>query len=460
MTAPIDLVVTGGSVFLDGELVEASIGVDGGKIVYVSQRGWEPAARETIDLAGRAVLPGFIDTHVHFRDPGLTYKEDFLTGSQAAAAGGFTCVVDMPNNKPALLTRERFAHKREIAAAKSVVDFGLYAGATRPDEIPGMVDEGALGVKIFMVSDPKSKYPHDPELFTGDDGDLYDVLRLARDLGVYCAVHPQNQQLFTSESRKRWAAGTTGPRDFLEAYFGENFVGDHTAISKLVEMSEASGARTHILHVRTERSVRMIREARGEGAPVTIEINPKYMLLGEEDMARLGPLSTPYGLPAGQRAELLRLVESGDVDVLATDHAPHTKEELEPGWKDAWSIPFGNPQLDHATAILLTLVNDGTLSLATLVRTMCENPARLIGAYPRKGTIRPGSDADLTVVDMNATGTLNDAECYTKVRWSPYSGRVYRGRAVMTISRGALVMREGRVIGRAGHGRLVRGPAR
>ncbi|MCC6195119.1 MAG: dihydroorotase family protein [Burkholderiales bacterium] len=458
MKPQIDLLVTGGTVFMDGDLVPASLGVDAGKIVFVSSRGWEPAARETIDLAGRSVLPGFIDTHVHFRDPGLTYKEDFLTGSQAAAAGGFTCVVDMPNNKPALLTRERFAAKRQICAAKSVIDFGLYAGATQPDQIPGMVDEGALGVKIFMVSDPKSKYPHDPELFTGDDGDLYDVLRLARDLGVYCAIHPQNQQLFTSESRKRWAAGTTGPRDFLEAYFGENFVGDHTAISTLVEMSKAAQARAHILHVRTTRSVRMIGEARSEGVPVSSEINPKYMLLGEEDMARLGPLSTPYGLPADQRAELLELVERGDVDVLATDHAPHTKEELEPGWKDAWSIPFGNPQLDHVSAILLTLANQGVLSLRTLVRVLCENPARLIGAYPTKGTIRAGADADLVVVDMNATGTLTDAECYTKVKWSPYSGRSYHGRAVATVSRGAIVMKDGVVTGKPGHGRLVRSP--
>ena len=459
MKPSIDLLLTGGNVFMDGALVPASLGIDDGSVVFISDHGWEPAAKETIDLAGRAVLPGFIDTHVHFRDPGLTYKEDFLTGTQAAAAGGFTGVVDMPNNKPALLTRERFAQKRELALGKAIVDFGLYAGATRPAEIPGMVDEGALGVKIFMVSDPKSKYPHDPELFTGDDGDLYDVLRQARDLGVYCAIHPQNQQLFTSESRRRWAAGTTGPRDFLEAYFGENFVGDHTAISTLVEMSRASGARAHILHVRTERSVKMIREGRAEGVPVTTEINPKYMLLGEEDMARLGPLSTPYGLPAAQREQLLKLVEAGDVDVLASDHAPHTKEELEPGWKDAWSIPFGNPQLDHVSAMLLTLVNDGVLSLRTFVRVLCENPARLIGAYPRKGTIRTGSDADLTVIDMAATGILDDAECYTKVQWSPYSGRAYRGRAVMTISRGAIVMKDGRVVGQPGHGRLVRSPS-
>ena len=170
---------------------------------------------------------------------------------------------------------------------------------------------------------------------------LYDTLKIARDHGLYCAVHPTNQHIFTHEFAQTMGRRHDGAARFMAAYFGENFVGDHTSISTLVAMSEAAKARTHILHVRTEQSIKMIRQANAEGTPVSLEINPKYMLLGEEDMARLGPLSTPYGLPAAQRATLLRYVRDGMVDVLATDHAPHTREELEPGWKDAWSIPSG-----------------------------------------------------------------------------------------------------------------------
>lgn len=455
MTKSVDLLLVGGSVYTEGELTPASVGIVDGKIAFISKQDWAPSAKREIDISGRIVLPGFIDSHVHFRDPGLTYKEDFFTGTQAAANGGVTCVVDMPNNKPALLTRERFKDKRDSVAKKAVVDFALYAGATNAGEIPGMVEEGAIGVKIFMVSDPKSQYPHDPELFTGDHGELYDVLGLARDLGVYCAVHPQNQQLFTHESRKRWAAGTTGPRDFLEAYFGENFVGDHTAISTLVEMSRASGARTHILHVRTERSIKIIREAANEGVPVSMEINPKYMLLGEEDMARLGPACTPYGLPLTQRSTLLKCVRDGLVDVLATDHAPHTREEMEPGWQDAWSIPFGNPQLDHVSTVLLSLVNEGVLTLGSFVATMSTGPAKLLGLYPRKGTLHVGADADMAIIDMAATGTLSDDDCYTKVKWSPYSGRDYRGRVKMTIAGGRVVMEDGHVTTEPGGGRFI-----
>lgn len=459
MSKSVDLLLVGGSIYTDGGLVPASLGVSEGRIVFVSSQDWTPPAERVVDVTGKIVLPGFIDTHVHFRDPGLTYKEDFYTGTQAAAAGGVTCVVDMPNNKPALLTRERFRNKLLSVQSRAIVDFALYAGATNIAEIPGMAEEGAIGVKIFMVSDPKSKYPHDPDLFTGDDGELYDTLKLARDLNLYCAVHPQNQQLFTHESRKRWEAGTTGPRDFLEAYFGENFVGDHTAISTLIEMSRASNARTHILHVRTERSIRMIREAAEEGVPVSLEVNPKYMLLGEEDMARMGPACTPYGLPKNVRDALLRCVRNGQVDVMATDHAPHTRDELEPGWKDAWSIPFGNPQLDHASAVLLTLVNEGVLTLDNLVQTLSTGPAKLTGLYPTKGTLRVGADADLAIVDMDQAGVLTDAECYTKVKWSPYSGRAYKGRVCMTVAGGRVVMENGVVNAEPGTGRFIPGSA-
>jgi len=156
---------------------------------------------------------------------------------------------------------------------------------------------------------------------------------------------------------------------------------------------------------------------------------------------------------------LLRCVRDGLVDVLATDHAPHTRAEVEPGWKDAWSIPFGNPQLDHFSSMLLTLVNQDVLTLSSLVETLSAGPARLLGLYPRKGTLRVGADADLAIIDMNRQGTLTDEECYTKVKWSPYSGKDYHGRVVMTIANGRVVMQDGAVLGEPGKGRFIRNQA-
>ncbi|HVO89406.1 MAG TPA: dihydroorotase family protein [Casimicrobiaceae bacterium] len=453
----VDLLLTGGEWLTPGGRIAASVGVDNGRIAFVSSSGWTPSAERVVDLAGRVVVPGFIDTHVHFRDPGLTYKEDFTTGSMAAAAGGVTCVVDMPNNKPGINTHARFRDKLAAIQGKSLVDYGLYAGATRPDEIPAMLDAGAVGVKIFMVRDPKSNYPHDPELFTGDDGVLYDTIKLVSEHGSYCAVHPANQQIFEHESRKRWAAGTMGPREFMEAYFGENYVSDHTAMSTLVEMARAARARVHILHLRSETGIRLIQRAKDEGVALTMEVNPKYILHTVEEMERLGPQCTPYGIGRDNQERIFACVRNGWVDVFATDHAPHTRAELEPGWTDAWSVPFGNPQLDHFLPALLTRVSEGAMSLETLVRVGSENPARRLGIYPRKGAIQVDSDADFTVLDLTQEGVLRDDEVYTKVGWSPYSGRRYRGRAVMTIVRGAIVMENGKVTGSPGWGRLVRG---
>ena len=188
-----------------------------------------------------------------------------------------------------------------------------------------------------------------------------------------------------------------------------------------------------------------------------MEVNPKYFLHTAEDMKRMGPLCTPYGLPDSVRANIKKEVERGTVDVLGSDHAPHSRQELEPGWKDAWSIPFGNPQLDHYVSALLTCVNEGTFSLRTLARTLAENPAKLIGVFPKKGAIRIGSDADFTIVDLAARGTFDDKNLGTKVQWSPYTGRAYTGRPVMTIVRGNVVMRDGTVTGQPGGGQFVNG---
>lgn len=454
-TPTVDTLFVGGKVYTPTGQVPATLGVRDGKIAFVSSQHWTPSAAETIDVSGKLIVPGFIDTHVHFRDPGLTHKEDFLTGTQAAAAGGVTCVVDMPNNKPALTTEARFRDKLKAVGPKAVVDYALYGGATKYDEIPGMLRAGAIGIKIFMVRDPKSHYPHDPELFSGDDGEIYDTLKLVSEHNRYCAVHPTNQQIFEHESRKRWEAGTTGPREFMAAYFGENYVSDHTAIATLIEMARSSNARTHILHLRSEPGIRAIQQAKTEGLPVSMEVNPKYMFTSFDDLDRRGPLAVPYAMTPQQQQMLIDCANRGWIDVYGTDHAPHTKEEMEPGWKDAWSIPFGNPQVEHYTTALLKLVSDGRMTIDTVIRLCSEQPARLMGVWPRKGSIQVDSDADLAVLDLEARGTLTDEETYTKVKWSPYTGLAYHGRPVMTVVRGRIVMQNGKVVGEPGWGKLV-----
>jgi dihydroorotase len=452
----LDLVIEGGEVVTPHGRFHGTIGVEDGKIASITT-GATPGAKQTIKAHGMIVTPGFIDSQVHFRDPGVTYKEDFTTGTSAAAAGGFTLIADMPNTKPPVTTAARFLEKLEAIRGKAVVDYALYASGTNIDEIPALLDAGAIGIKLFMITDPRSGYPHDPALFTGNDGVLYDILKRTAAEGSFCAIHPGNQEIFYHESQKCWAAGKTGPHDFLSAYFGEHFIVDDTAAATICILAGAARCHAHILHLRSEKSFRIIDAARQAGDRISIEVNPKYMLLSDEDMKRMGPLATPYGLTKTQQDVLWKALNSGLVDVLASDHAPHTKEEMEPGWKDTWSIPFGNPQLDHVIPVMLTKVNEGVTTLETLVRTYSEMPARLLRVYPQKGAIQVGSDADLTIIDMNREGTLSNAGLYTKVGWSPYEGWAFRGRPAKTIVRGRVVMQDGKVTGKPGWGAFVPG---
>jgi dihydroorotase-like cyclic amidohydrolase len=240
----------------------------------------------------------------------------------------------------------------------------------------------------------------------------------------------------------------------MNAYFGENYVSDHTAIATLIEMARASKARTHILHLRSEQGIKAIQAAKQDGVPVTMEVNPKYIFTNLADLEKRGPLSVPAAMtPEGQQM-LLDYTNRGWVDVFATDHAPHTREEMEPGWQDAWSIPFGNPQVEHYITALLTRMSRGQISIETLVRVCSEQPARIMGVWPRKGALQADSDADITVLDLDARGILSD-KVYTKVGWSPYSGMEYHGRPVMTFVRGRMVMRDGQVMGEPGWGQLI-----
>ncbi|MFC1799156.1 dihydroorotase family protein [Thermodesulfobacteriota bacterium] len=258
MMISLDLVLHDGEIFTSSGRFRGAIGVENGKISLLTN-GWIPKAKKTINLKGKVILPGFIDTHVHFRDPGLTYKEDFFTGSCAAAAGGITCVVEMPNTKPPIITANNFIEKLNVVKNKSVVDFALYGGGTRIEEIPAILDAGAIGIKLFLVADPKASYPHDPKLFTKGDGLLYDTLKCISAENSFCAIHPGNQDIFLHESKKCWANENTEPIDFLQAYFGEQFICEDTSVSTIIILAEAANARTHILHLRSKKSFQFIK---------------------------------------------------------------------------------------------------------------------------------------------------------------------------------------------------------
>lgn len=441
-----------------GELIDADILVDGDMIVGLVSRDNTVEAMETIDATGKAVLPGIIDTHAHTREPGYTHKEDFLSASQAAAAGGVTTMIDMPNVEPPTDTVDAFLEKRELAASKSIVDYGHFAAGTQTSEIPKLAEAGVTGFKTFQVS---GAYPHDPRLAINDEGRLIQCFREIEKTGLANLIHPFNQSLFEQLSTEAFAAGKPPNHvTFGEVYTTEEIW--HTAVNTLVNLQRLTGVRMHLVHTHSARSLELIREAKENGQRVSCAVDPKYYHLTEEDLDKLKGRACPGGFITSdgpRMAAIWRALNDGTIDMIDADHAPHTIEEIEVLEHDAWQAAMGSPQYDWQYSITLTDVANGKLSLRRAVELLAEAPAQFLGIYPQKGILVPGADADLVVVDLERETVLTDENLYTRVGWTPYHGWTIKGYVEMTMLRGTVICTERKVTGEPGFGQYIAGVA-
>jgi dihydroorotase (multifunctional complex type) len=448
--------VTGGQVYLGGQLVRADLLIDEGRIAGVVGGDNTAEAAETIDATDRLVLPGIIDTHAHTREPGFTHKEDFLTASKAGAAGGVTTMIDMPNVEPPTDTVETYLEKREKADATSIIDFGHWVAGTKLDEIARLADAGATGYKIFQVS---GAYPHDPRLAMNDEASLLKAFRAIEKTGLPLNVHPFNQSLFEELSEEAFAAGK--PANWYT--FGEVYTTDaiwHTAVNTLINLQALTGVRLNLVHTHSAGSLRLIRAAKAKGQRVTASVDPKYYHLTRDDLMRLKGRACPGGFiteDADRMDEIWKSLNDGTIDSIDADHAPHTLEELEQMEDDAWHSAMGSPQYDWQYTITLTDVNDGKITLRRAVELLSEAPARMLGIFPKKGALLPGSDADLVLVDIDREMTLTDEGLYTKVGWTPYLGWKVKGYVAMTMLRGTVVARDREIVGQPGYGQYIAG---
>jgi dihydroorotase len=448
--------VSGGQVYLGGQLVRGDLLIDEGRIAGVVEGDNTVEAAETIDASDRLVLPGIIDTHAHTREPGFTHKEDFLSASKAGAAGGVTTMIDMPNVEPPTDTVDTYLEKRETADATSIIDFGHWVAGTKLDEIAKLADAGATGYKIFQVS---GAYPHDPRLAMNDDASLLKAFRAIEKTGLPLNVHPFNQSLFEELSEEAFAAGK--PANWYT--FGEVYTTDaiwHTAVNTLINLQALTDVRLNLVHTHSAGSLRLIRAAKAKGQRVTASVDPKYYHLTREDLMRLKGRACPGGFiteDADRMAEIWKSLNDGTIDSIDADHAPHTLEELEQMEDDAWHSAMGSPQYDWQYTITLTDVNDGKISLRRAVELLSEAPARMLGIFPKKGALVPGSDADLVLVDPDREMTLTDEGLYTKVGWTPYLGWKVKGYVALTMLRGTVIARDREIVGSPGYGQYIAG---
>jgi dihydroorotase len=450
----VDLVLKGGVVVTEGGPIQADVAVSGGIIVGLTAAGEGPQSRRTVDVTGMYVLPGVIDTHSHHREPGFTHKEDIITGTSASAAGGVTVSAAMPNVYPAPTTPEILKDMFSLYEKKSLIDYNINAASSNLESIPEIAKMGIMSFKIFMVVDTGRDYPHMPGIGIHDHGKLLNMFQAIQKTGLPIMIHPHDQALMNVIEKEYWDRGERDFRAYAKAYSSMDGVVWDTAVSVLLRLQQASGVHMHILHLQTKQCVEMIKAARAQGRPVTSEVNPWTLWLGNEwaNIERLGSYALSYYVEHHHYEAVWRALLDGTCDMIATDHAPHTHEEKEPGWTNGWKAHTGTPSAQEYVSMLMTDVNDGKLTIKKAVELLSENPAKVFKLYPKKGAIRIGADADFAVIDMSATLTLNNERVISKCGWTPYAGKKVKGLPVHTIVRGQFVFEDGKLVGEPGHG--------
>lgn len=456
-----DLVVRSSVIITPEGRVAGQIAVRDEKIVAVLPLEDTVDAARVIDAGDKPVIPGLIDTHCHFRDPGYTHKEDYYHGTVAAAAGGVTTVFDMPNVDPPTTTVDRLKAHLENAQTKAVVDFGHNASGVVPENIKGLAEAGATAFKVWMMKDIGRDYPHPPGTSLTNDATLYRVFEEVAETGLPLYIHPHNHdlyELFVERSQKEWGMDF---RSYARALRGGDGVVLNTAIATILEMQRSVGTKLHVLHLSTRDGVRMVHQAKSEGRPVTAEANPFALFVTNDwdKIEKRGPFALGFWVPEADNPSMWEAVVDGTIDVIGSDHGPHTREEKEVGWEDMYTAPGGSPMIEQYLRLLLTEVNNGRLTLERVVELCCHAPARLTGYDGRKGAIMPGADADLVVLDMDHEEVLHAEHSHYMCGWMSAEDLPTKGRPQMTVLRGRVIMEDGNVTAEQGSGRLLT-PAR
>ena len=434
----VDLVIRGGQVVTPDAAFPASVAIDAGAIVAVGADELMPQARETLDGRGLHVLPGAIDVHVHFRDPGYPHKEDFASGTAAAAFGGVTTVFDMPNTIPPTGTAEALAAKQKMAAEKAHVAFGLYGllGEDTIAHVPELVDGGAIGFKLYM-GNTFGKIP------SPSTGAMLEAFETVAPTGKRISLHAETNSMMERRETQLRAAGRT---EALAHIASRPAVVAVEAVSRAALLAEWTGARIHVLHISSAEELRPLREAKARGIDVTGETCPHYLMLSTDDYARLGGVIrvNPPVREARNQEPLWAAIANGTIDLIATDHAPHAIEEKTRN--DIWTVDCGFPGVETQMPLMLTAVNAGRMSICDYVRLASAAPAKIWGLYPNKGAIQPGADADIALVDLALAWTIDDAKLQSRAKITPWNGCRVRGLPVHTLVRGRFVMRDRQLV--------------
>jgi allantoinase len=436
--------VRGGLVVTPEGVVERDLIVADERIEALIDRGGEATAEAELDANGLVVLPGAVDGHIHFVvddtdlfEPDPSEADEFEEGGRAAAAGGVTTIVEMPQAQPPTTDTQRFVRKRELGEPQAIVDFALWGGVVQGSdttEIPRMLAEGAVGIKAFMCgSDPS--YPG------SDDAQLMRAMRELRDTPFMLGVHAENDALINDGIATMRSAGRRDPLAHAES---RPPIVEIEAVNRAILLAEHTGAWVHIVHMSTAGAAELVAAAKTRGARVTCETCPQYLALDEDDLVRLGPMARcAPPIRAREHVEALwEYLADGTIDCVTTDHCGYSYESRLPGHEDIFEAPNGLPGVQTFLPVVITEARRRGFAWEDIARVIAQAPARLWRLAPRKGTIRVGADADLVLWDPDRRWTIRGADLAQRHKWTPFEGFEVTGRVVRTLQRGHTVYDE------------------
>lgn len=456
-----DLNIINGTIVRPEGCIEADLAVSEGKIVSVAAPGQlRENAKETIDAKGKLIFPGMIDTHVHIRGGKLSHREDFFSGTVAAASGGITTIMEMPIANPPASTAEAFQARLQEIDASACVDFCMYggAGSDNLDQISALAELGAVAYKTFLMPPVPGREKEFYGLCCESYDDLVSAMSQVHKTGLLLACHSELNEYVAESTARIMAQGRNGVKAFGESRPKE---AETQAVKRVIAAAEKTGCKASICHVSVPETVELIEQARAEGVDIHGETCPQYLLFNDCNAEFAGvfarmkpPLRSPETME-----KLLDAYADGRLEITGSDHAPYTREEKLKNGNDIWHCFDGLPGLELSLLLLLNKVVDGKLSYRQVVRNTAENPAALFGIDDRKGRIEPGRDADLVIIErLAAPHTLHTSDMFTKSKESAvlYEGTPLYHRVERTLVRGATVFQDGKFTGSTGFGQLIK----
>lgn len=449
-----DHIIYNGTIVTSKDTYKGNIYIKDEKIAAITNEDLGGDAKEITDAKGLYILPGLMDTHVHSRDGGAPEKEDFFHSTQAAAAGGLTTIFEMPNAVPAITNVENLNKQLENLTPKAHVDFamwGLCLGELNNKDLTDLNEAGVIAFKFFWGYAVNSEtyqlvYNYDPSATNVipplRDGEVYKIFEEVSKTGKLIAIHAENADLMETLTERVKKEGDFTYEGLLRA---RPNLAEETIVQTAISFAKDTDARLHILHVSAKESIELCKRAQREGHKVTMETCPHFLFINNEDYEKIGPKMKVYP-PIKYKEDQEKLwegIQDQVISLICSDHAPHTSKQKD---GELWDIPSGMCGVETLAPLMIDGVNKGKININQLVSLLSENPAKLFGIYPQKGSLQLGTDADITIVDMNKKHIIKEAELHSISKITAFDGFEIQGMPVKTIVRGKTVMEDGKII--------------